>query len=306
MPHSNASLEPALDAPVASLQTQAAGTLRYYHDDSGPGRPLLLLHSINAAPSAMEIRPLFERFSGQRPVIAPDLPGFGLSDRGDRRYTPQLYAGAIIELLRAVTDRPADIVALSLTSEFAARAVLQAPDICHSLAVISPTGLGERVPPGPTAQRRLRRFFGLPLVGSGLYRALTTRASIRYFLGKAFHDAIPPALVDYACATTRQPGASHAPFAFLSMGLFSADARTTLYEPLPVPGLVIYDTDPNVSFETLPALLERAPQWQSARVAPTRGLPHWEQPAATFDALETFWRGIETAGNRELGGTRHT
>lgn len=293
MPQTRISLEPALDAAIASLQTQAAGTLSYYHDDRGTGRPLLLLHSINAAPSAMEMRPLFEQFSGQRPVIAPDLPGFGLSDRSDRQYTPELYAGAITELLQAVTDEPADIVALSLTAEFAARAVLQTPGICRSLAVISPTGLGDRDPPGPKTQDRLRRFFRLPLVGDGLYRTLTTRASIRYFLGKAFTGDTPEALVDYARATTRQPGASHAPFTFLSMKLFSPDARTTLYQPLPVPGLVIYDSDPNVGFDALPTLLDSAPQWQAARIAPTLGMPHWEQTAATVDALQAFWRGID-------------
>lgn len=293
MAHTKPLLEPALDAVTASLQTQAAGTLSYYHDDRGTGRPLLLLHSINAAPSAMEMRPLFEHFSGQRPVIAPDLPGFGLSERGDRHYTPALYAGAITELLQAVTDEPADIVALSLTAEFAARAVLDTPGICRSLAVISPTGLGDRPPPGPTTQDRLRRFFRLPLIGDGLYRALTTRASIRYFLGKAFTGDTPEPLVTYAHATTRQPGAAYAPFTFLSMKLFSPDARTSLYQPLPVPGLVIYDSDPNVRFDALPALLDSAPQWQATRIAPTLGMPHWEQIDATVDALQAFWRGVD-------------
>jgi len=141
-------------------------------------------------------------------------------------------------------------------------------------------------------QDRLRRFFRLPLLGDGLYRALITRASIRYFLDKAFTGDTPEALVAYARATTRQPGASHAPFTFLSMKLSSADARINLYEPLPVPGLVIYDTDPNVGFDTLPTLLSRAPQWQAIRIAPSLGMPDWEQTIATVDELQTVWRDI--------------
>ena len=39
-------------------------------------RPLLLLHSINASASAYEVKPLFEHYRQQRPVYAPDLPGF--------------------------------------------------------------------------------------------------------------------------------------------------------------------------------------------------------------------------------------
>ena len=46
MPDPDTTLEPALDAAVASLHTPGAGTVRYYQDDSGTGRPLLLLHSL--------------------------------------------------------------------------------------------------------------------------------------------------------------------------------------------------------------------------------------------------------------------
>ncbi len=130
------------------------------------------------------------------------------------------------------------------------------------------------------------------MLDRGLYRTLTSRPSIRYFLGKAFEGSAPDEMIDYAYATAHQPGARHAPFCFLSMGLFSPDACSDLYRPLPVPGLVIYDRDPNVTFTRLPALLESAPQWRAQRIAPTLGLPHWEQTEATCAALESFWQDI--------------
>jgi hypothetical protein len=33
--------------------------MAYYSDTSVSGRPLVLLHSVNAAPSALEMKPLF-------------------------------------------------------------------------------------------------------------------------------------------------------------------------------------------------------------------------------------------------------
>jgi pimeloyl-ACP methyl ester carboxylesterase len=293
MPSGQSALTPALDADVESLETTSAGTLRYYVDRSGEGRPLVLLHSINAAPSAMEMKPMFEHFRGRRPVFAPDLPGFGLSDRRAWDYTPSLYATAITELLRAAGGPAVDVVALSLTAEFAARCIVENPDACRSLAIISPTGLGDREPPGARTSARLRRFFSLPLLDRGLYRLLTSRASIRYFLGLAFEGEVPQEVIDYAYATAHRPGAHFAPYCFLSGGLFTAGARTKLYEPLPVPGLVIYDRDPNVAFTQLPALLETAPRWQAQRIAPTRGLPHWEQTERTCSSLEQFWSTSE-------------
>ena len=65
--------------------------MRYYADTRVSGKPLLLLHSMNAAPSSMEMKPLFEHYRQQRPVYAPDLPGFGQSERADRSYSPEFY-----------------------------------------------------------------------------------------------------------------------------------------------------------------------------------------------------------------------
>jgi pimeloyl-ACP methyl ester carboxylesterase len=289
MPASTPPLPPALDAERREFQSPRAGAIGYYTDQTGAGRPLLLLHSVNAAPSAREMKPLFERFRGQRPVYAPDLPGFGSSARDDREYHPQLYADALTDFLSQVTGPGADLVALSTTAEFAARALLQTPDLGRSLCAISPTGLSTRPLPSKQASQRLLRGFNLPGVGRGLYAVLTSRPSIRFFLNKAFASAAPAELVDYAYTTSHRPGARHAAFAFLSLGLFTRDALNTLYRPLHVPALVLYDEDPNVSFERLPELLEVNPRWRARRIAPSLGMPHWERLEATVDALESFW-----------------
>jgi len=85
----------ALDAALSDWQSSCCGRLAYYADSSSDGTPLLLLHSINAAPSAYEMKPLFEHYRGRRPVYVLELPGFGHSERRDRRYDAQLFADAI-------------------------------------------------------------------------------------------------------------------------------------------------------------------------------------------------------------------
>ncbi len=290
LPHA---LEPALSAPLEKLDTRAAGRLAYYSDPGPPGsedRPaLLLLHSINAAPSAMEIKPLFEHYRASRGVFAPDLPGFGLSERADIAYNPDLYADTLLELAEAVKPSPLHVVALSTTAEFAARAALAAPERFASLTLVSPTGLGSRQPPSDRTRDRIYRFFNLPGVGRGLYRLLTTRISVSYFLGMAFVGDTPDELIDYAVSTTRQPGARFAPFCFLSGKLFTARAWETLYARLEVPTLILYDEDPNVGFDNLPELLARNTRIRAHRIAPTLGLPHWEKPAETHAVLDQFW-----------------
>ncbi len=292
-------LPEALDAPRRTFDTQYAGRMAYYADVRGTGRPLVLVHSINAAPSAHEMRPLFEHYRGTRPVYAVDLPGFGFSDRARRRYTPELFGGALFEFLSGVVNEPADVVALSLSSEFAARAALLAPRLVASLTLISPSGFDSPVGPSPSMQSPrvvgniVHGLLTLPVFGPLLYDTIVSRPGIRYYLGKSFVGAPPAPFLGYNYATAHQPGARHAPLFFLSGLLFTRDARAVLYAPLPMPALVLYDQDAYVDFDYLPEFVARHPNWRAERIAPTRGLPHWEQLPATTAALDRFWRAVE-------------
>ncbi len=81
-------LPPAVDAPRDTFSTMHLKEISYYADGPEGTRPLVLLHSINAAPSVFEMKPLFDHYRGTRRVYAMDLPGFGFSDRSDRKYSP--------------------------------------------------------------------------------------------------------------------------------------------------------------------------------------------------------------------------
>ena len=292
------SLPPALDAERRELQSPRAGRLSYYADTRAEGRPLVLIHSINAAGSAYEMRPIFNAFRAQRPVFALDLPGFGFSERSERTYSPALYRNAITDFLANAVGEAADVVALSLGSEFAASAALERPDLFASLALISPTGFGysTATPSSQGAQSsglsdRAYRTLSFPLWAQGLYDLLATRRSIRYFLQMNFVGAVDKGLEDYAYTTTHQPGARHAPLHFVSGKLFTSGIRQQVYERLTLPVLVIYDRDPNIRFDMLEPMLAAHPNWQTARITPSLGLPHFEQMPAVEGALTCFWGG---------------
>jgi len=282
-------LPEAIDAPRRVLDSPRAGRISYYQDTSASGRPLVLVHSINAAPSAFEMRPLFDALRARRRVYAPDLPGFGFSDRSDRRYSPELFADALGAFLTEIVEEPADVVAFSLGSELAARTALTAPGRIASLVLISPTGFSDRSLPSETLSKRLHTGLTLPFLSQGLFDLLTSRRSIRYFLGQAFVGETPPEMIDYAYATSHQPGARHAPLYFLSGQLFTPNAVERLYAKLSLPVLVLYDRDPNVSFDLLPGFVSGHANWRAERIAPTLGLPHWEKTAETLAAMEGFW-----------------
>ena len=158
-----------------------AGRLSFYV--AGEGAPLLLVHSINAAGSAYEVKPIFDALVGSRRVYAVDLPGFGFSDRSKRDYTPRLYTDAIHDMLDVVakdemSTAPIDALAVSLGSEFLARAAVEAPGRFRTLTLVTPTGFQQRLRQAPRQARRdaagawpLRRVH-LPAMEPGHLRSL--------------------------------------------------------------------------------------------------------------------------------------
>lgn len=290
----NLPLPLAIESERRFFQSPRAGLLNYYVDDIKEGRPLVLVHSVNAAASAYEMRPIFENFRGRRPVYALDLPGFGFSERSDRYYSPHLFAAAISDFLERVVKEPADVIGLSLSGEFAALAAKNRPQAFHSLVLISPTGLGSASTKQMTddANGGLLNVFLFPLWSQALFDLLATRASIHYFLKKSFYGTVDEGLASYAYLSAHQPGARYAPLHFISGELFTPDVRQVVYGHLQGPVLIIYDRDAYTGFERLPDLLLAHPNWSAARITPTRGLPQFEQLETCSKVLDNFWQSL--------------
>lgn len=277
---------------TGSTQTcdSAAGPIAVHVAGQGP--PLLLIHSVNAAASAAEVRPLHEHFAGTRTVFSPDLPGFGATAREKRLYTPRLMTdalhGVVAHIGRQFGPEPIDALALSLSCEFLARAASERPDRFRSLALVSPTGLSgrqqRRGPPGSTAAMpRLHR--ALQKVGPGLFGLLTRPAVVRFFLRKTWgRPEIDELMFREAVRTARAPGAEHAPLSFLAGALFSRDILN-LYESLDLPAWMCHGVRGDFTDYRQKALLEGRANW-TLRVFPTGALPHFERPEEFFAALE--------------------
>jgi pimeloyl-ACP methyl ester carboxylesterase len=301
--------EAAMPAPVSGQRFDLADTRigRIACYGKGPQSqvdappPLLMVHSVNAAATAYEMKPLFDHFAGKRAVYALDLPGFGMSDRSDRKYTPRLMTDAVLALVREIQSRHGgdaiDIMALSLGCEFVARAATEMPNAFRTVALISPTGFDRRAEraaqhPGPDKTRALpwlHAFLNFPLWKSGFFSALTSRASIRYFLQKTWGSKdIDEGLLEYDYVTTHQPGAENAPYYFVSGYLFSVDA-INLYRSLAMPVWMAHGVRGDFVDYEQKRVVQRLPNW-SIEVFQTGAMPHFEKPAEFIAFYETFLR----------------
>ena len=236
-------LPPALPGTFQDLSSPG-GRIHLYSSDAKDGVPLLLVHSINAAASAYELRPIYLHYGTRRPVYAIDLPGYGLSERRDRTYTPREMTDAIhaaVAHIRASRgDTKLDLMALSVSCEYAARAALERPDGVRSLALVSPTGFDKALSGYGRAQTTkgspLRlALLSVPLWSQALFDLVVSRPSMRFFLRKTFgSDRIDEGLFAYDQLAAHQPGARHVVWSFLSGFLF-ADDVTRIYKTLSLP-----------------------------------------------------------------------
>ena len=289
------------------FEFSGAGTGRLSAYVAGKGAPLLLVHSINAAASAAEMRPLHEHYRGTRRVFSLELPGYGFAERSDRAYTPRLRTDAIHamtdEIRRRCGDGPIDALALSLSSEFLARAAVESPSAYRSLALVSPTGFDDGRERRGAAGTTLARpwLYGAlrgPGWGGALFRGLTRPGVIRYFLRRTWGaDAIDEGLYECSVITTRQPGAEYAPLCFLGGGLFSADIHA-VYDRLELPVWVSHGVRGDFTNYRRKSVFAQRPNW-SFSVFQTGALPHFEVAkrfVAEYDAFLQRTRALDAGG----------
>lgn len=290
-----------IDTPAGRVSYYRAGPPGAFHaSHASQFPPLLLIHSVNAAGSVAEVAPLFEYYRATRHVYALDLPGFGLSSRADRAYTPRLMTDAVLALLAVMRAEhgdgdggsAVDVLGVSLATEFAARAQREAPHSIRRVALVSPTGFNGAKrrygPPGSTlGSLRAYKVFTWPFWADGIYRNLTRPGVVRYFLQRTFGaKKIDEALWRYAVLTARQPGAKNAPFYFVSAFLFSKDINT-LYEQMDCPVWVSMATRGDFTDYRGRITVSAKPNWQFHAVE-GGALPYFQDLGAFTAALDPF------------------
>jgi pimeloyl-ACP methyl ester carboxylesterase len=296
-----------LSAPVSGQRHEIGspvGRLTYYAagpDAQSEASPLLLIHSINAAGSAYEVKPLYEHYRQSRTVYALELPGFGHSERGKRQYSVRVMTDAILLCVREIQNvhgrGPIDALAVSLSSEFLARAVTEAPLTFRTLALVSPTGFRSRDKTtkwrdGTRGMPGLHAFFEFPLWSEAFFRLLTSRSSIRYFLRKTWGSPdIDEGLAEYDYLTTHQPGAQHAPYYFVSGFLFSQDILR-IYQSLTLPVWMSHGVRGDFVDYSNKTVVEGRANW-TIDVFQAGAMPHFEAREAFVRSYDAFLASAE-------------
>ncbi len=212
-----------------SFQT-SRGQMIYHESGSGPGPTLLFIHNVGVGASSYAWSKIYPAFAARHRVLAPDLLGFGESERSRAKLTAADYAASLADFIEGVCaedeGRPV-IIARGLGAGFATLMAARHPDLVSRLILWMPSGEAN-VP------RRLNFASRVPTLNKFVYRnQLARRATIRarFAAPGGFVDpaAVTPETVEVHAICAQQFQADHAIYR-LFQGKMNFDLDAALRE----------------------------------------------------------------------------
>lgn len=178
----------------------------------GSGAPLVFLHGLFLGASSYEWSKVYSHFAMSREVIAPDLIGFGESERPAQALDADEYVESLAAFLQAsCPGRPAILVASGLSCQLALLLAARHPELVARLVLFLPSRLRE------ATQANAMGLVSGSWIGSVrrfVYQRHTSRAPfIRSWLsrtGYANPENLTDETVDVLASSAQQYGAEHA------------------------------------------------------------------------------------------------
>jgi len=205
-------ISPAIFATRSVSTSQ--GELVYHV--SGSGEPLIFLHGFFLGASSYEWSKVYSRAAINHEVIAPDLIGFGESERPSKPVDAADHVEYLAEFLREVApQRPAVLIASGVSANLSLLLAARHPELVSRMVLFLPTDLRDSK---KCRTMGLVRRSRVPGVSQLIYRRHIAQAPfIRSWLetyGFANPDKITPETLSVLVNCAQQYGAEHAIFHF--------------------------------------------------------------------------------------------
>jgi len=254
---------------------------------SGSGDPVVFLHGIHLGASSYEWSKVYPAFALGYEVIAPDLVGFGESERSDLRMDAADYAESLADFfLETCGGRRPIIIASGLTAGIALLLASRHPERVERLIVLLPTGLKEA---GKWRALGIGALARVPGLYRFVYRNHLSRVPfLRGWLTKfALGDPArrTEEMVHMLATCAQQPGAEHAILGFLR-GRLAFDIESRLDRVLQPVTILWPECAAGFPLETGQALADRLPRGRLVSFPKCGILAALEDPEAVKSLLE--------------------
>jgi len=256
-----------------------------YHE-AGSGQPLLFVHSVCLGGSSFEWSKVYPEFATRFRVLAPDLIGFGESQRPAAKIGAADYARMLAEFIRATCpDQPPILVGSGLGAGFCVYLASQHPELVSRLLLYMPTGAREF---GFGRLRRSTRWAArMEALQCFLYRNYqSTREAVRNWLAMGFVDRskLTDEVVEVFTTCAQQSGAEYAIRNFHA-GLLKFDLEARIGS-LKAPVTLLWGSEPGQpTLESGERLRAALPLCNMVVIPRVGAFAPLEDPAAVVAAL---------------------
>lgn len=192
---------------------------RIVYQELGEGEPLVLLHTFGPGHSSLEWRRTAEELARDHRVYAPDLLGWGNSDKPARNYDSELYLELLGDFLDDIVGQRAVLVAAGMTAAYATQLASDRPESVRALALVVPLGIELHGDEPDFKDAVVHRLLRMPVLGTSALNVFTSRSGLAGYLRREVYcspTAVDEVLVDEHYRSSHQAGARAALAAYLS------------------------------------------------------------------------------------------
>ncbi len=263
--------------------------LRIHYLTAGEGRPMVLLHALSE--SALDWSWVLPVLARTHHVYAPDLPGFGDSDKPDVDYTPDFFTRFIANFLNTLGIERTVMIGNSLGGLAALRLALSAPSRVAALILVDSSGLGREIHPS-LSSLTLPGYGDLAAAWGQTSIGARQRVWLRTMLLFARPWLAPSEWVREQIRLAQVPGFLDATLAALRAQVSLRGQREVLLDQLPrltMPTLLIWGTDDRVvPVSQAQDAVTRLQHGQLVLISKSGHLPQVERPGRFVTTLNQF------------------
>jgi pimeloyl-ACP methyl ester carboxylesterase len=282
---------PGLEAYARTIGLARSGLNLYAYDTGKSESPaVVLIHGLGDESDSW--RHVVEPLSARYRVVAPDLPGFGRSDKPRRAYTVPFLCDTVLALMDALSIAGATLIGNSLGAVIAQSIALERRERVRSLVLIGGTLLA-----GTQPLNLPMMLFLLPGVGEWLYTRLRKDPQAAFETLRGYYadlDGLPEADRDFMFQRVNERVWSDGQ----RRAYFSVLRHTAMWVPrqqrgldeklarLATPTLVIRgEHDHLMPVANAQALVDVQPSIRLVTIPGAGHLPQQERPRALLDAI---------------------
>ena len=236
-----------------------------YLEEGDSDRSIVLLHGLGGM--AERWLPVIPLFSSKYRVIAPDLPGFGLSDKPQIDYTQDLFKKVALGLLESLDLEGVSLVGTSLGGEIVAECAAEQSPLIKNAVMVCPAGTMKKSTPALDAY-----------IMAALYpNHESVRLAYQMMAGKGV-EVSEAAVENFIVNMTR----SNTKMAFLStlLGMKNSPPITGKLGMIKVPVLLIWGSeDKMIPFEHSNDFVSSIPQCKFVVMKGCGHAPYEDRPA---------------------------